>query len=214
MHFRNVKSPITSDLRPVFLVLLAAATLLSTGCASTPDSGLMEGSPEEQQYIIGPADGLEVFVWGNPEVSRTVQVRPDGKVSTPLVEEMQAAGKTPKQLARDIEAKLATFIRNPQVTVIVTKFVGAYSQQVRVVGQAAKPQAISYRERMTLLDVMIAVGGLSDFAAGNKAKIIRRVNGKEIEIPARLSDLVDKGQIDANISMMPGDVVIIPESLF
>jgi polysaccharide export outer membrane protein len=141
-------------------------------------------------------------------------VRPDGKISTPLIEDMTAAGKTPTALARDIEAVLAEYIRTPTVNVIVQRFVGTFGEQIRVVGQAANPQALPYREGMTLLDVMIAVGGLSVFAAGNRAKLIRRQADGQVEVPVRLDDLLNDGDIAQNVTMRPGDVVIIPEARF
>jgi polysaccharide export outer membrane protein len=165
-------------------------------------------------YVIGPLDSLQVFVWRNPEVTTTVPVRPDGRISTPLIEDMQAAGKTPTQLARDIERELGKYIVDPVATVIVTGFNGPFSQQVRVVGEAAKPQAIPYRENMTLLDVMIAVGGLTEFAAGNRAVLIRGSGEQQKEYRVRLSDLVKDGDVSANARIMPGDVLMIPQSWF
>lgn len=153
-------------------------------------------------------------MWRSPEVSVSVPVRPDGKITTPLVEDLQAAGKTSTQLARDIEKALEKYIQQPMVTVIVTGFVGPYSQQIRVIGQAARPQALPYRQGMSLMDVLIAVGGITDFAAGNKANIIRTVGGARRAVPVRLHDLVRNGDISANISMLPGDVLVIPEGWF
>lgn len=170
--------------------------------------------PADYTYVIGPGDSVEMFVWGNPEVSRNAPVRPDGKISVPLVEELQAAGKTPYQLARDIEKELTRYIRNPLVTVIVSGFSGPYSEQVRVVGEAAKPQAISYRANMTLLDLMIAVGGVTKFAAGNRASIVRRVNGVQQQFGIRIDDLLEDGDFSANVNILPGDILIIPESYF
>ena len=166
------------------------------------------------EYVIGPGDGLQVFVWGHDDLSTGVQVRPDGEISTPLVEDLVAAGRTPTELARAVEEALAEYVRNPTVTIIVQNFVGEYARQIRVVGQAAEPQALSYRNGMTLLDVMIEVGGLSEFASGNKAKIVRRQNGDEAVIRVRINDLLNKGDMDENVRMMPGDVLIIPESIF
>lgn len=170
--------------------------------------------PHSSEYLIGPGDQLQVFVWRNPEISVTVPVRPEGRISTPLVEDMMAAGKTPTRLARDIEKVLSRYIKSPVVTVIVTDFVGTFGEQIRVVGQAANPQSLSYRSNMTLLDVMIEVGGLTEYAAGNKAKIIRRVGEKELKVAARLQDLLQEGDISANVRMMPGDILIIPEAWF
>jgi len=165
-------------------------------------------------YTIGPGDTLKVFVWRHDDLSATVPVRPDGRISTPLVEDMQAAGKTPTQLARDVEGVLKEFIRTPTVNIIVEKFVGTFGEQIRVVGQAANPQALPYRDGMTLLDVMIAVGGLGEFAAGNRAKLIRKVDGKQTEIKVRVDDLLNDGDISQNVAVRPGDVVIIPEARF
>ncbi|HEX9173242.1 MAG TPA: XrtA/PEP-CTERM system exopolysaccharide export protein [Telluria sp.] len=165
-------------------------------------------------YLIGPGDNISINVWRNPEVSMSVPVRPDGKITTPLVEDLPAAGKTSTQLARDIEKSLAKFIQQPVVTVIVTGFVGNYSEQIRVIGQAAKPQALSYRRNMTLMDVLIAVGGVTEFASGNRASVIRTVDGQQQKLNVRLDDLIKDGDISANVQMRPGDVLVIPESFF
>lgn len=195
-----------------------ALTLLLTACGGGAAPGIApdgEGSQQpESNYVIGPGDGLQVFVWGHDDLSTTVQVRPDGAISTPLVEDLQAAGRTPTELARAVETALADYVRSPTVTIIVQQFVGEYARQIRVVGQAAQPQALSYRNGMTLLDVMIEVGGLSEFASGNKAKIVRRLNGSETVIRVRINDLLNKGRMDQNVKMMPGDVLIIPQSIF
>lgn len=164
-------------------------------------------------YIIGPGDTLQVFVWRNEELSVTVPVRPDGKISTPLVEDMVAVGKTPSVLARDIEGVLAEYVRSPQVNVIVTNPVSAYSQ-VRVLGEVATPQGIPYREGMTVLDAVLAVGGLGEFAAGNRGKIVRLVNGRKKEIKVRIDDLVNDGDVSQNLPLQPGDVLVVPESRF
>jgi polysaccharide export outer membrane protein len=171
-------------------------------------------APEPTEYRIGPGDTLQVFVWNQPELTVTVPVRPDGMISTPLIEGVPAEGKTASQLAKDLEAALSEFVRNPKVSVMITSFVGAYGDQIRVVGQAGKPQSLPYRANMTLLDVVIAVGGLAEFAAGNRAVIVRQEGDKQLRIPARLSDLVNDGDISANQPMRPGDVLIIPESRF
>jgi polysaccharide export outer membrane protein len=165
-------------------------------------------------YLIGPGDAVNIIVWRNPEVSMTVPVRPDGKITTPLVEDLPAAGKTSTQLARDIEGALAKFIQQPVVTVIVTNFVGNFTDQIRVIGQAARPQALPYRREMSVMDVVIAVGGVTEFASGNKASIIRTVDGKQEKVPVRLDDLIKDGDISANIMMRPGDILVIPESFF
>ena len=202
------------------LALIAALGLAA--CASPkgeslPPStyyGSQTASPDQYSYLIGPGDEVQIFVWRNPEVSQSVTVRPDGKISTPLVEDLQASGKTPTQLARDLEKALETYIRQPIVTVIVAGGIGPYNEQIRVVGQATKPQAIAYKRRMTLLDVMIAVGGLTEFADGNSAKIVRVVDDQQKEYLARVDDLLNDGDINANVDMLPGDILIIPESWF
>ena len=195
------------------LILLLAGCGGGGGATMTAEESATEQS-DTNDYVIGPGDGLEVFVWGHEDLTATVTVRPDGEISTPLVEDMRAAGKTPTELARAVETVLAEYVRTPTVTIIVQEFVGEYNRQVRVVGQAAEPQALSYRNGMTLLDVMIEVGGLSEFASGNKAKIVRKQDGEEVIIKVRISDLLNKGRMDQNVRMMPGDVLIIPESIF
>lgn len=165
------------------------------------------------EYVIGPGDSLQIFVWDQPELSTSVQVRPDGRISTPLVEDLQAAGRTPTQLARDIETVLSEYVRSPVVTVIVQGFVGAPVQQIRVVGQAVQPQALQFRQGMTLLDVMIAVGGLTQAAAGNRATIIRRIGDEQVQIRVRLDRLLNDGDIRENVRMVPGDVLVIPQSI-
>ncbi|RZJ85223.1 MAG: sugar ABC transporter substrate-binding protein [Massilia sp.] len=183
------------------------------GCASTlPSAPSTEAVNPE--YLIGPGDSINIIVWRNPEVSMSVPVRPDGKITTPLVEDLTAAGKTSTQLARDIEAALAKFIQQPVVTVVVTNFVGGYSEQIRVIGQAARPQALPYRKDMSLMDVLIAVGGVTEFASGNRASVIRTVDGKQQKYAVRLDDLIKDGDISANMTMRPGDVLVIPESFF
>ncbi len=193
-------------------VLLAAMTLAA--CASRAPLPPQEAAPPPSDYLIGPGDNVNIIVWRNPEVSQSVPVRPDGKITTPLVEDLQASGKTSTELARDIEKALAKFIQQPVVTVVVTGFVGTYGEQIRVIGQAAKPQALSYRVDMSLMDVLIAVGGVTEFAAGNRASIIRTVNSKAQKMAVRLDDLIKDGDISANLPMRPGDVLIIPESFF
>ena len=162
-------------------------------------------------YVIGPGDQLQVFVWRNPELTTTIPVRPDGKISTPLVEELVAVGKTPAQLARDIEAALGEYIRSPQVSVIMVQARSANSE-VKVVGEVRQAQAVPYRSGMTVLDVLLAVGGLNEFAAGNRAKLLRKVNGKDTEIKVRLDDLLNDGDLRQNRPVQPGDVLIVPQS--
>ncbi|MEO8777592.1 MAG: XrtA/PEP-CTERM system exopolysaccharide export protein [Rhodanobacter sp.] len=197
-------------------LLMVAGVLVVGACSTAPvinDLGAATPQPAER-YIIGPGDSLEIFVRDNPTLSTSVPVRPDGRISIPLVQSIVAAGKTPDELAGDLQKDLNRYIRTPLVTVIVKNFVGAYSQQVRVVGQATTPKAVPYRSGMTALDLMIDVGGLTKFAAGNRAKIIRHLpDGKEQTIPVRLGELMD-GAIKDNVVMRPGDILIIPQSLF
>ena len=196
----------------LFVLALVALAACSGGKTLPPASAAVPGpSPD---YYIGPLDSLSIFVWHQPELSETVPVRPDGRISVPLIEDLPAAGKTPTQLARDIESQLKKFVNDPIVTVIVTAFNGPYAQQVRVIGEAAHPQAIPYRDNMTLLDVMIAVGGLTQFAAGDRATIVRVVDNKETSFTARIDDLIKDGDVSANVQMLPGDVLIIPQTWF
>jgi polysaccharide biosynthesis/export protein len=197
----------------VFILLLAGLLLLS-GCAQQRILPETVSSGANSDYLIGPGDSLEVFVWRNAEVSTSITVRPDGKISTPLVEDLVAAGKTATQLARDVEQALANYLKEPLVTIMVRGFVGPYSQQIRVVGEAGTPQVLSYREKMSLLDVMIAVGGLTEYAAGNKATVVRGVGKQQRQFSVRLDDLIREGDISANVPMLPGDILIIPESWF
>jgi polysaccharide export outer membrane protein len=197
------------------LFAAALAALALAGCAAT---GTRTGAPDAAvatpDYLIGPGDSVNIIVWRNPEVSMSVPVRPDGKITTPLVEDLPAAGKTSTQLARDIEKALAKFIQQPVVTVVVTGFVGTYDEQIRVIGQAAKPQALPYRNGMSLMDVLIAVGGVTEFASGNRASVIRNVDGQPQKVAVRLDDLIKSGDMSANLPMRPGDVLVIPESFF
>jgi polysaccharide export outer membrane protein len=195
-------------------MMLAAACALALGGCATRGQQPVETQVTDAQYLIGPGDAVNIIVWRNPEVSMSVPVRPDGKITTPLVEDLPAAGKTSTALARDIEKALAKYIQQPVVTVVVTSFVGNYDEQIRVIGQAAKPQALPYRRDMSLMDVMIAVGGTTEFAAGNRASLIRNVNGKQQRFNVRLDDLIKEGDISANVPMRPGDVLVIPESFF
>ena len=197
-------------------LVLTLSALALVGCSSAPTfppAPPKLPSTLDYTYIIGPGDGLNVSVWRNPELSMTVTVRPDGKVSAPLVDELVAQGKTPDQLAREVEKVLGKYVRDPVVTVIVSGFVGPYSEQIRVVGEAAKPQYLPYKNKMTILDVMIAVGGLTDFASGNKATILRTAEGNK-QYSVRLQDLLKRGDVSANVEMRPGDILIIPQSLF
>ncbi len=171
-------------------------------------------SVDQYNYIIGPNDAVNIFVWRNPELSGTFAVRPDGKISTSLVEDITVAGKTPSQFARELEKVLAKYIRDPVVTVSVNGFVGPFSEQVRIIGASGKPMAFPYRQNMTALDLMIAAGGLSEFADGNNAKLVRVVNGAQTTYELRLDDLIRDGEIGANVDILPGDIIIIPEAWF
>lgn len=194
---------------------VAMLFLLLVACSSTPKYDPKAAAVEPvSEYQIGPGDTLNIFVWRNPEISIIVPVRPDGKISTPLVEDMQAVGKSPTRLSRDLEVALSEYIKSPKVNVIVTGFVGTFSEQIRVVGMATEPKALSYRQNMTLLDVMIEVGGLAEGAAGNRAKVVRKVSGRDTEIRVRIKDLLNDGEISENIDIRPGDVLIIPQSIF
>ena len=199
-----------------WLALLSFALITLGGCA-TQEAETLSQDVTFNDYVIGPGDELRLMVWRNAEISSTtlvIPVRPDGKISTPLAEDVQASGKTPSQLARDVEKALSKYIQDPVVTIMVIGFVGPYSEQIRVIGQASKPTAMPYRQNMSLVDVMIAVGGLTDFASGNRASIFRRIDGKQQKLSVRLNDLIRKGDLSANISMRPGDVLVIPESVF
>jgi len=200
----------------------AMASLVLTGCSTASGPQLpsasfvsMQEGPGEE-YVIGPLDELTIFVWRNPELGAKVQVRPDGRITTPLISDMPAVGKTPAMLAEDIRLQLSTYIQEPLVSVIVDKFAGTFSQQVRVVGATEKPASIPYRANMTLLDAMISVGGLSEYAAGNRAKLVRydRTTGRQVEYQLKLASLLKNGDSSANVRLEPGDVIIIPTSMF
>jgi polysaccharide export outer membrane protein len=199
--------------RFVLVVVSALAALLLGACATSfPPAPATAASPE-YRYLIGPGDVLNIVVFRNPELSMTVPVRPDGKIAAPLVDDLPAIGKDTTTLARDIEKALSKVIRDPVVTVVVTTFVGPYSEQIRVVGEATRPQVLAYRQKMTLLDVMIAVGGVTDFADGNGASILRTSQGNK-QYSVRLRDLLKRGDVSANVEVLPGDVVIIPQAWF
>lgn len=202
----------------VFCAILAAACssgdLLSSDQLRAAPESSAAAAAASPDYLIGPLDQLEVFVWRAPELSTKVAVRPDGRISTPLVEDMVAAGKTPTQLAKDLEGALGRYVKTPQVTVIVSNFTSTFDQQVRVLGEAQKPIALPYQSGMTVLDVMVAVGGLTNFAAGNKSVLIRGQGEQRQSYRLRLDDLLRKGNISANVPVLPGDVILIPESIF
>ncbi|WP_438363448.1 XrtA/PEP-CTERM system exopolysaccharide export protein [Thalassotalea mangrovi] len=169
---------------------------------------------DSYNYLIGPGDQLNIFVWRNPDVSGSFIVRPDGKITTSLVEDIMASGKTPTQLARTIEEQLSTYLREPIVTVTVNRFIGPYSEQIRVIGEASQPRAVSYGQNMTLLDVMIAVGGLTQFADGNQSVLVRVENGEQKQYLLNIEDLIKDGDISANVDVLPGDIIVIPEAWF
>ena len=194
-------------------LVAALAVLTLAACSTTYPPAPTAAASADYNYIIGPGDNVNIVVWRNPELSMSVPVRPDGKITAPLVDDLQAMGKDPSTLARDFEKELGKFIRDPVVTVVVTSFVGPYSEQVRVVGEAAKPQTLAYKQKMTVLDVMIAVGGITDFADGNRATILRP-SENNAQYTVRLKDLVKRGDISANVDMKPGDILIIPQSWF
>ncbi|WP_371263938.1 XrtA/PEP-CTERM system exopolysaccharide export protein [Nitrosomonas sp. Nm58] len=194
-----------------FFLLLSI--LILTGCTTYPLLST-QGEKVPHDYLIGPGDTLDIIVWRNPEISMSIPVRPDGKITTPLVEDLPASGKTSTQLARDIEVTLSKYLQQPVVTVVITGFVGPFSEQIRVIGEAANPQSLPYREHMSLMDVLIAVGGITDFADGNRARIIRTIDGKQQQFRVRLNDLIRDGDITANVPVYQGDVLVIPESFF
>ncbi|MBL8414825.1 MAG: polysaccharide export protein [Propionivibrio sp.] len=207
--FVSLYGGVGTALRWVVIGMLGA---LLSACSSYPPAPTMAASPD-YNYLIGPGDMVNIVVWRNPELSMSVPVRPDGKITAPLVEDLPAMGKNPSALARDIEGALGQFIRDPVVTVIVTGFVGPYSEQIRVVGEAAKPQTLPYKQNMTLLDVMIVVGGLTDFSDGNATTLLRSAEGNK-QYRVRVGDLIKRGDVSANVEMKPGDVLIIPRSWF
>ncbi len=183
------------------------------GVSPPPSSTTLPPQDESSQYVIGPGDTLQVFVWRNPDLSQTVPVRPDGRISTPLVQNMVAIGKTPAQLAHDMEQALSEYIRSPQVNIIVTSPVGEFSQ-VKIIGQVAHPEAIPYHDGMKVLDVVLHAGGLTLYAAGNRAMLVRTTQGKTEQLPVRLKNLMDKGDLSQNLPVQPGDVLVVPESRF
>ena len=195
------------------IATIAAAAGILGGCAATHPAAPASAASADYRSRIGPGDTLNIVVFRNPDLSMVVPVRPDGRISAPLVNDMQAAGKDPAALARDIEKELAKYVREPVVSVVVTHFVGPYSEQIRVVGEATRPQVLPYKERMTLLDVMIAVGGVTDFADGNHASILRTSEGDK-QYGVRINDLLKRGDVSANVEVRPGDVIVIPQSWF
>ena len=213
------------DTSRLALAAAAAGGLALSGCSSTGSAGqtlppaTFVGSDDAaapEKYVIGALDSLTIFVWRNEELGAKVQVRPDGMITTPLISDMVAVGKTPAQLADDIKVALTQYIEDPRVSVIVDKFQGTFGQQVRIVGATEKPASLPYRANMTLLDAMIEVGGLSEYAAGDKARLVRhnRATGEQTEYDLKIARLLKKGDTSANVRLEPGDVIIIPESMF
>ena len=194
------------------LLACAWAGLAANAVAQKPVA-MPAPAPQGNQYIIGPGDMINIFVWRNPELSLNVPVRPDGKISTPLVEDMVAVGKTPTQLARDIEKVLAEYVRTPQVNVIVSNAISTFSQ-IKVIGQVKSPQALPFRDGLRVIDVVLAVGGLTEYASANRAKLVRQVNGRLTEIPVKLGNLMNKGDMRQNLELRPGDVLVVPQSAF
>lgn len=203
-------------------VVCSFAALLLTACASKnlaelPSASIYQPktqSADQYRYLIGPGDKVDIFVWRNPELSTSVEVRPDGRITTPLVEDLVATGKTPSELARDLEKSLSSYIKQPLVTVSLSNFSGPANERIRIIGEAAKPQVLAYREQLSLLDVMIAVGGLTPFADGNAAILIRQQDQEQRKFRVRLTDLIKDGDISANVDLLPGDILIIPEAWF
>lgn len=201
---------------------IALGAVVLSGCMTSsrpelpPAAFVASREAPGEEYLIGPLDTLNIFVWRNPELGAKVQVRPDGRITTPLISDMPAVGKTPAMLAADMKLALGEYIKDPIVSVIVENFSGTFSQQVRIVGATEKPASLPYRANMTLLDAMIAVGGLSEYAAGNRARLVRydRVTGKQREYDLRINNLLKNGDSRANVRLEPGDVIIIPESMF
>jgi polysaccharide export outer membrane protein len=217
MNPASVKRLVRPALAFVLVLLTGSATSAfsqgATPAPVPPTTIAPTDSKVTNDYIIGPGDTIQVFVWRNAELTTTIPVRPDGKISTPLNEDMVAVGKTPAMLARDIEKVLGEYVRSPQVNVIVTQPAAAFSQ-IKVIGQVQRPQSIAYREGLTVLDAVLAVGGLGPFAAGNRSKVVRQVSGKPHEIKVKLSSLVNDGDMRQNIALRPGDVIVVPESRF
>jgi len=203
--------------RRAWPVILASCICIFGLSGVTAAAAAQPGEPAVSrvaaQYVIGPGDTLQIFVWNHPELTVTVPVRPDGQISMPLVENMTAAGKPASALSRDLEVKLSEYVRSPTVNVIITNALSTFSQ-VKVIGQVARPQALPYRQGMSVLDVLLAAGGLGEFAAGNRAKIVRSDSAGQHEIKVRLSDLLNKGDMQQNVQMKPDDVLVVPESRF
>ena len=213
MKMQGLFASLLASLSALAGLMLADRAMATEAAASAAVAPAAPASPVSADYLIGPGDTLEIFVWRNPDLTIAVPVRPDGKISTPLVEDMVAVGKTPTGLARDIEKALAVYVKSPQVNVIVTLPASVFSQ-IKVIGQVLHPQALPYRDGMTVLDAVLAVGGLGQFAAGNRAHVVRNENGKEQEIKVKLNALVNDGDMRQNLPLRPGDVLVVPETRF
>jgi polysaccharide export outer membrane protein len=213
MKMQGLFASLLASLSALAGLMLADRATATEAAASAAVAPAAPASPVSADYLIGPGDTLEIFVWRNPDLTITVPVRPDGKISTPLVEDMVAVGKTPTGLARDIETALAVYVKSPQVNVIVTLPASVFSQ-IKVIGQVLHPQALPYRDGMTVLDAVLAVGGLGQFAAGNRAHVVRNENGKQQEIRVKLNALVNDGDMKQNLPLRPGDVLVVPETRF
>lgn len=213
MKMQGLFASLLASLCALAGLMLADRAMATEASASAAVAPAAPASPVSADYLIGPGDTLEIFVWRNPDLTITVPVRPDGKISTPLVEDMVAVGKTPTGLARDIEKALAVYVKSPQVNVIVTLPASVFSQ-IKVIGQVLHPQALPYRDGMTVLDAVLAVGGLGQFAAGNRAHVVRNENGKQQEIRVKLNALVNDGDMKQNLPLRPGDVLVVPETRF
>jgi len=199
------------------IIIVGASLVIGCSNLTLPPATVHQSNTtdvESYQYLIGAGDVLNIFVWRNPEVSGNFVVRPDGKITTSLVEDIPVSGKTPTEIARSIEEMLATYYRDPVVTVTVNNFVGPFSEQIRVIGEASEPKSINYKKNMTLLDVMIQVGGLTEFADGNDATLVRIVNGEQKQFEIYIDDLIKNGEIEANVDVLPGDIIVIPETWF
>lgn len=208
-HKKNNDRTMRTLILPMVLLLAGAVSAQAQDDESAPRARSTSG-----EYLIGPGDTLNVFVFREPDLSTQIPVRPDGQISTPLVEDMMAVGKTPTELARDIESVLAEYIRSPKVTIIVENFVGTFGAQIRILGQVESPGAVPFRDGMTMLDALLEAGGLTEFAAGNRSRLRRTVDGRPQERRVRLDNLLNKGDMRENLDMMPGDVLVVPEAVF
>jgi polysaccharide export outer membrane protein len=198
--------------------ITATGMLVAAACSSLPDAPIepeaMDPPAGSATYRIAAGDDLQIFVWQDRDLSLKVRVRPDGRISMPLLADVEAAGKTPAELGRELERRLAEFVQRPLVTVVVTDFSGPLDQQIRVVGEAVKPQSLAWRPGMTVLDVVIAVGGLTAFADGNRTVLVRRGPAGPQRYRVRVADLLREGDMAANVKLAPGDVLVVPEAIF